>query len=352
MNGDNAGGRAILLLHRSIDAESTKPGDNYNPQQRNNIVDPGETIDAVDKLTHMAVFARVVESRSFSAAAERLQMSKSAVSKQVARLEAALGVRLLNRTTRQLSLTEAGSAVYRHCANLVAEAEAAEQVASQLHAAPRGTLRVAVPAAFGHLHVAPAIPSFLRRFPDLKVDLEMTERIVDLAEEGQDLAIRIRDEPAPTQIARRLAPLRWVVCATPGYLAQHGLPGSPAELARHNCLHYAVHEEREPWRFDSAHGPAEVAAAGDFRVNNSEAIREVVLQHHGIALLPTFVVWQDLKAGRLQHVLADCTPRTRFGSHIHASYLPSRYVSPKIRAFVDFLVEHIGAPPYWDCWDR
>lgn len=306
----------------------------------------------MDSLTYMAVFARVVEARSFSAAAARLQMSKSAVSKQVARLEAALGVRLLNRTTRQLSLTEAGAAVYRHCANLVAEAEAATLVASELHAAPRGTLRVAAPAAFGHLHLAPAIPAFLQRFPDLRVDLEMTERIVDLAEEGQDLAIRIRDEPAPTQIARRLAPLNWVVCATPHYLARHGEPRSPEDLARHNCLHYALHEEQERWRFDSADGLVDVAAEGNFRVNNSEAIRAVVLQHHGIALLPTFVVWQDLKAGRLQRVLATCTPRTRFGSHIHASYLPSRYISPKIRAFVDFLAEHIGTPPYWECWDR
>lgn len=302
----------------------------------------------MDKLNHMAVFARVVESNGFSAAAARLNLSKSAVSKQISRLEAELGVQLLNRTTRRLSLTEAGSAVYEHCARIVAEAEAAQQVASQLHALPRGTLRLAVPTAFGHLHVAPAIPAFLQRHPELRVEIEMTERVIDLAEEGHDLAIRIRDEPGPTQIARRLAPLNWVVCATPQYFAERGLPTAPAALAGHNCLHYAVRDESESWLFDTASGPIEVAVKGDLRVNNSEAIREAVLQHHGIALLPSFVVWQDLQAGRLQRILSEDRARTRFGQFIHATYLPGRYISPKIRAFVAFFSERIGSPPYWD----
>ncbi len=306
---------------------------------------------AINSVSGMIVFARVVEARSFSAAAQRMNTSKSAVSKQVARLEADLGVRLLNRSTRQLSLTEAGAAVYEHCACIVAEAEAARAVASELYSAPRGVLKVAVPAAFGHLHVAPGIPLFLQRYPDLRVELEMTERVVDLAEEGQDLAIRIRDEPGPTQIARRLAPLSWLVCATPRYFARHGMPQTPAELAGHNCLHYAARDAEAHWRFSSARGELAVAVQGNFRVNNSEAIREVVLEHHGIALLPTFVVWQDLKRGLLQRALAGYPAHTSFGSHIQATYLPSRYVSPKIRAFVDFYRERIGTPPYWDRWD-
>lgn len=310
----------------------------------------------MDKLTQMAVFARVVEANGFSAAAERLQLSKSAVSKQVARLEATLGVRLLNRSTRRISLTEAGAAVYEHCARVVAEAEAAQQVASQLHAIPRGTLRIAVPTAFGHLHVAPGIPAFVQRYPELSVEIDMTERAVDLAEEGHDLAIRIRDEPAPTHIARRLAPLCWALCATPRYFALHPLPATPAALAGHNCLHYAVRGDEEAWHFVAAAsqsdaGAIEVPVKGNFRVNNSEAIRAAVLQHHGIALLPSFVVWQDLQAGRLQRILPGWLPRTRFSSHIHASYLPGRYVSPKIRAFIDFYLERIGSPPYWDRWE-
>lgn len=305
----------------------------------------------MERLKHMAVFARVVESNGFSAAAARLKLSKSAVSKQVARLEAELGVQLLNRTTRRLSLTEAGRAVYAHCARIVAEADAAQQVASQLYALPRGTLRLAVPAAFGHLHVAPAIPAFLQRHPELRVEIEMTERIVDLAEEGLDLAIRIRDLPGPTQVARRLAPLNWAVCATPQYFEAHGRPTAPAQLAEHNCLHYAVHGERENWLFDCPEGRIEVPVSGNLRVNNSEAIRAAVLQHHGIALLPSFVVWRDLRAGRLQRILPECTARTRFGDYIHATYLSGRHVSPKIRAFIDFFAARIGSPPYWDRWD-
>lgn len=305
----------------------------------------------MDKLNHMAVFARVVEANGFSAAAARLNLSKSAVSKQVARLEAELGVQLLNRTTRRLSLTEAGTAVYEHCARIVAEAEAAQQVASQLHALPRGTLRIAVPAAFGHLHIAPGIPAFLQRHPELRVEIEMTERSVDLAEEGQDLAIRIREEPGQTQIARRLAPLNWAVCATPEYFDRHGIPLTPAELVTHNCLHYAVRDEDQIWHFDSPAGASTVAVQGNFRVNNSEAIRAAVLQHHGIALLPSFVVWQDLQAGRLRRILPEQVARARFGRFIHATYLPGRYISPKIRAFVDFFAERIGSPPYWDRWD-
>lgn len=302
----------------------------------------------MELLADMALFARVVEAKSFSGAARRLDMSKSAVSKAVARLEASLGVRLLNRTTRQLSLTEVGAAYYEHCARIVAEAEAAEQAVGQFYSAPRGTLRLVAPAAFGHLHIAPGIPALLDRYPDLRVELTMTERIVDLAEEGQDLAIRITEEPGPTLIARALAPIRWVVCATPRYLEEHGTPRGPEDLAGHNCLYYSTPGSDDPWRFRSGGGSAEVAVRGDFRVNNSEAVREVVLEHHGIALLPTFIVWRDLESGALARLLPGFEPRGSFGSHIYAVYLPNRYVSPKVRAFVEFYRERVGAPPYWD----
>ncbi|HEX9180290.1 MAG TPA: LysR family transcriptional regulator [Burkholderiales bacterium] len=302
----------------------------------------------MENLAGMAVFARVAEAKSFTEAARRLGLSKSVVSKQVARLERTLGARLLNRTTRRLSLTEAGAAFYEHCARMVAEAEAAEQAVSRLRAVPRGVLRVSSPAAFGHLHIAPAVPEFLQRFPEVVVELVMNDRMVDLAEEGYDVAIRMTDEPAPNLVARRLAPVRWAVCATKRYLQEHGQPVAPAELARHNCLYYSYMGSGNAWRFAGPEGVESVQVAGNFRVNNSEAVRQAALGHLGIALLPTFTVGPDLQAGRLQSVLPGYDPRGVFGSHVFAVYLSSRYLSPKVRAFVDVCVERFGPEPYWD----
>jgi len=302
----------------------------------------------MEHLTNMAVFARVVEAKSFSAAAKRLNTSKSAVSKQIARLEAALGARLLNRTTRQMSLTEVGEAFYEHCARMLAEADAAEQVVAQLRAAPRGQLRVSSPAAFGHLHIAPAIPLFLAHHPDLKVELVFTERPVDLAEERMDLAIQITHAPPPSVIARPLAPLRWALCATREYLEREGSPALPSDLVGRNCLSYTFDGGDDSWHLQDEHGGVTVRVGGNFRVNNGEAIREVVLAHHGIALLPRFIVWRDLDSGALQQVLPQYEPRGNFASSVYAVYLPSRYVPLKVRAFVDFFRERIGAPPYWD----
>lgn len=302
----------------------------------------------MDNLTRMAVFARVVEARSFSAAAAQLNTSKSAVSKQVARLEAELGARLLNRTTRQMSLTEVGAAFYEHCARMLAEAEAAENVVGRLRAAPRGRLRVSCPAAFGHLHVAPGIADFLSLYPDLQVDLTFAERQVDLTEERMDLVIQINRAPAPTVIARVLAPIRWVVCATREYLERAGEPQDPLELARHNCLSYTFDGGEDGWHLQGERGSHNVAVSGNFRVNNGEAIREAVLAHLGIALLPRFIVWRDLQAGALRPVLPAYEARGNFASDIHAVYLPTRYVAPKVQAFINFYRERIGTPPYWD----
>lgn len=301
----------------------------------------------MDKLTGMAVFARVAEAKSFSAAARRLGLSKSAVSKHVTRLEQALKARLLNRTTRRLNLTETGEAFYEHCARMLAEAEAAELAVSRLHAAPRGVLKVTVPAAFGHLHVAPAIPDFLARYPEVTVQIVMNDRQVDLVEEGFDVAIRLTAEPPPNTVARKLATVRWAVCAAPDYLKRHGTPRAPHDLARHNCLFYSFLEASAEWRFKSAASEARVGVAGNFTVNNSEAIREAVLKGLGVALLPTFTVGGDLREKRLRQVLADYEVRGTFGD-VYAVYLPTRYLSPKVRAFVDFFVERFAPEPYWD----
>lgn len=308
---------------------------------------------AVENLAGMAVFARVAEAKSFSGAARRLGVSKSAVSKQVARLERSLKARLINRTTRRLSLTEVGAAFYEHCARMLAEAEAAELSVSRLYAEPRGLLKVTAPAAFGHLHIAPAIPDFIERHPDVAVQIVMNDRTVDLAEEGFDVAIRMTRERAPNVVARLLAPVRWAVCAAPAYLKRHEAPRSPRDLERHNCLFYSFLdysflESSSEWRFTDNAGETAVRVAGNFTVNNSEALREAVLRGLGVALLPTFTVGADLRDGRLQQVLAEYRAHGTFGSDVYAVYLPTRYLSPKVRAFVDFFVERFAPEPYWD----
>lgn len=300
------------------------------------------------KLADMEVFAKVAEHNSFSAAARRLGVSKGAVSKQVARLERSLGARLLNRSTRRLSLTDAGHAFHEHTTRMMAEAEAAEAAVSQLRASPRGVLKLTAPAAFGRLHVAPGIPAFLARYPEVSVQIMMNDRVADLAEDGYDVAIRMMDEPAGNIVARRLAPIRWVVCATADYLALKGVPASPRDLAQHNCLFYSMLASHSDWRFRAAGGESKVRVTGNFTVNNSEALREAVLQGLGAALLPTFTVGDDIQQGRLLPLLPDYEPLGTFGTGIYAVYLPTRHVSPKVRAFVDFFLERFGPEPYWD----
>lgn len=293
----------------------------------------------MENLVGMAVFAKVAETKSFSAAAERLGLSKSAVSKHVTRLERALKARLLNRTTRRLSLTEVGATFYEHCARMLAEAEAAELAVSRLYAAPRGVVKITSPAAFGNVQVVPAIPDLIARYPELTVQIVMNDRPVDLVEEGYDVAIRVTDQPPPGVVARKLMTVRWIVCAAPAYLREHGTPRAPQELKEHNCLFYSFLESSIEWRFHSRQGDSKVRVAGNFTANNSEAIREVALKGAGIALLPSFLVNPDLADGRLKQVLAGHEVAGAVGNDVYALFLPTRYLSPKVRAFVDFFVE-------------
>ena len=282
--------------------------------------------------------------KSFSAAAERLGLSKSAVSKHVTRLKRALKARLLNRTTRRLSLTEVGATFYEHCARMLAEAEAAELAVSRLYAAPRGVVRITSPAAFGNVQVAPAIPDLIARYPELTVQIAMNDRPVDLVEEGYDVAIRVTDQPPPGVVARKLMTVCWIVCAAPAYLREHGTPRTPQELKEHNCLFYSFLESSIEWRFHSRQGDSKVRVAGNFTANNSEAIREVALKGAGIALLPSFLVNPDLADGRLKQVLAGHEVAGAVGNDVYALFLPTRYLSPKVRAFVDFFVERFQTP--------
>ena len=293
----------------------------------------------------IAVFTRVAETGSFSTAARDLGLSKSAVSKRVAALEDRLGARLINRTTRRLSLTEVGVAFYERAVRILTELEEAEQAVSRLHGEPRGTLRINMPMSFGIGHVAPALADFMARYPELRVAMELTDRRVDLIEEGVDLAIRIAELPDSSFIARRLAPARRAVCASPEYWLRHGRPRHPAELADHTCLIYTYLSAQREWRFKGPKGPVSVRVSGCLEANNGDALRDAAVAGLGVYLAPTFIVGDDLRTGRLEEVLAEYED-SRLS--VYAVYPHRQHLSAKVRAFVDFLVERFGPEPYWD----
>ena len=296
-------------------------------------------------LNLLAVFARVVEAGSFAEAARRLSSSRSAVSKSVAKLEVALGARLLNRTTRHLSLTEIGAAVAEHGGRIVEEAIGAENLVASLASEPRGVLRVSASVAFGTLHVAPALAEFLPRYPQMKVDMTITDRLVDLAEEGYDVAIYVTGQPPQHWVARKLAPIRRKLCATPEYFRQRGVPLTPTDLVVHNCLDYTRSGEQGRWRFTGPEGDISVPVNGPLHVDDDEALSQAVLGGLGMGLLPTFIIGKDIQSGKLQAVLSEYIPVER---HVYAMYLPTRHLPNKVRVFIDFLVKLIGEEPYWD----
>ena len=301
----------------------------------------------MDKLTGMAVFARVVEAGSFTAAATQLGLSKSAVSKTVAVLEDRLGARLLNRTTRRLALTEVGRAFYERCARIVAEAEEAELAVTHLQLTPRGTLRVNAPVSFGALHLGPALPAFLARYPDLRVELELSDRFVDLLEEGYDLAVRIAEALADSSlVARRITVNQMVVCASPAYWQRRGRPRVPQDLARHACVTYAYNPTPHDWPFvEGGQRPSSVRVSGPLHTNNGEAALHVALAGLAVVRLPHFICASDLAAGRLETVLDDAMPAP---NAIYALYPHSRHLSAKVRALVDFLLERFGPSCNWE----
>lgn len=296
-------------------------------------------------LNLMATFARVVEAGSFSEAARRMGSSRSAVSKAVAKLEKSLGAHLLNRTTRYLSLTEIGTAVAEHCSRILEEASEAEKLVGSLNSEARGVLRVSASVAFGTLHVAPALAQFLPRHPALKIELSITDRWVNLAEEGYDVAIHVTGEPPPNLVARPLAPVRRTLCATPDYFRRTGIPQTPADLVHHNCLDYTRSGEPGRWRFTGPEGEITVPVNGPLHVDDDEALSQAVLGGLGLGLLPTFIIGKELQHGNLQAVLSAYIPVER---QVYAMHLPTRHLPHKVRAFIDFMIAHIGEEPYWD----
>lgn len=296
-------------------------------------------------LNLMVIFAHVVNEQSFSAAARKLGVSRSSVSKAVAKLEHALGASLLNRSTRHISLTEVGRAFFEHCTRVSNEADEARQMIDSLNAQPRGVLKVAASVAFGTLHIAPAIADFMRVYPELNIDMTITDRIVDLAEEGFDVIICVASDLPQALIARKLAPIRRKLCATPEYFEEFGVPQLPQNLVNHNCLDYIHSGDKGLWRFNGPGGEVSVPVSGRLRINDDEALSQVVLGGFGLALLPTFIIGKDIQAKRLKSVLSEYIPVYQ---HVYALYLPKRNLPLKIRVLIDFLIERFGAEPYWD----
>lgn len=298
-----------------------------------------------DALQEMIVFTRVVAAGSLSAAARELGLSPALISRKLAGLEARLGVRLINRTTRSLRLTDEGASYNESCSRVLAEIDEAEAAISAGRAEPRGTLRVALPASFGHQHIAPLIPEFAARFPEVHIALSLSDRSVNLIEEGFDLAVRIAELEDSSLAARRLAPNRRVVCASPAYLARHGKPRTPQDLLKHNCI--TTNDFTGTWEYkDAENRPGTVRVTGRYACDNWEVLREWALAGLGIALKSTWDIHRHLADGSLVEV---CTEYT-FDSDvaIYAVYPHRRYLPAKTRAFIEFLAASFGPDPYWD----
>lgn len=299
----------------------------------------------MDRLDDMAIFVRVVDCKSFTQAAERLGLSKSVVSRRLTELENRLGARLLNRTTRRLSLTEVGQAFYDRAVRILADVDEAEGAVGDHLASPRGKLRINAPVSFGTLHLAPAIAGLLERFPQMEVEMDLNDRYVDLVDEGFDVAVRIGRLRDSSLIARRLAPNRRAVIGGPGYFARRGRPAAPEDLLGHNCLIYTNTPVADQWTFRVGEEIRSLKVSGCLRANNGEVLMDAVRQGIGLAIMPTFLCGPDIAAGRVETALDDCTISE---SAVYAVYPHGRHLSPKVRVFVDFLADRFGPVPYWD----
>jgi len=301
----------------------------------------------MDKLTALAAFVRVAETRSFTAAAQRLGMTASGVSRAIARLEERLGVRLVNRTTRSVSLTDDGTGFLDRCRQILAEMDDAEGALTRASLSPRGRLRIQAPPGFGRRILLPALAEFLARHPDLTVDMELSHRVVDLAEESIDAAVGIDPLGDSRMIARKLCDTTFVACASPEYLSRHGEPRTPADLAQHRCLNYVFpHTGRyREWEFEEAGARAARAPPGRLNINDVEALLEAAVAGLGIIHLSTFLAAEAVQSGRLRLVLREYAT---LGPTLSVVYLQSRHLSPRVRAFVDFLGEIVPPRPAWD----
>jgi DNA-binding transcriptional LysR family regulator len=287
----------------------------------------------LDRFHLMNLFVRIVESGSFSAVARELGMIQPTVSKQMTVLEEQLGVRLLNRTTRRLSLTEAGREYYERCQRILDEVQELEMEVSGLQNRPTGTLRVNTPVAFGHVHMLPLLLAFQRKYPGLAIELSLDDRYVDLVQEGIDVAIRFGELGDSQLVARQVGSSARVCVASPSYLAARGIPKIPADLKDHNCITYTYLFSND-WPFEGRDGPQSIKVSGDFRANSGMTIRSAALEGAGVASIPAFLVREDIETGRLVQILTQFAPAP---IRISAVYPSARLLSRKVKLFVEFM---------------
>jgi DNA-binding transcriptional LysR family regulator len=293
----------------------------------------------VDKLGSMRAFVKVVELGSFSEAGRQLRLSRSAVSKYIADLEDDLGVQLLNRTTRRASPTENGQAYFERALTILADLDAADQSVAQLQSTPRGLLRVNAPMSFGTIKLGPILADFMALYPELRIQLVLSDEQVDPIQGGLDVTLRIAELESSSLIARKITPIERVVCASPDYLNRNGTPAHPNDLRQHNCLTYGFLSTGNQWKLSGKDGDHWIQPSWTLCANNAEVLRDAAVKGCGIALLPVFMAEKELKSGALRVVLSayKAPPLT-----LYAIYPPTRHLALKVRLFIDFLVAHIS----------
>lgn len=297
----------------------------------------------MDKFQEMRVFSAVVEASSFAAAADSLSMSKAAVSRYVSELEQRLGVRLMHRTTRKLSLTPEGEVFLARCRDILASIEASEAELSTHSLTASGLLKISVPVSFGIRHLAPLWSEFLADHPQVTLDVQLSDRVIDLVDEGFDLAVRIARLPDSSLISRQLASTRLVLCAAPSYLKRRGTPTHPSELAQHDVLGYSLMAMGDQWQFTGQEGPLSVKVRPRMWTNNGDSCVAAALQGSGIQLQPTFLIDEELASGQLVEIL----PQFRSVElGIYAVYPSRKFVLPKVRAMLEFLANKLGQTPW------
>jgi DNA-binding transcriptional LysR family regulator len=299
----------------------------------------------LDRLTSMTVFANVVGEGSFAGAAKRMRLSPAAVSKHVQMLEEWLGARLLNRTTRRISLTELGASVYERSLRIIEDVEEVRTSAAESKTRPTGSLRVSAPISFGAMHLGRVVAEYLAVYPEVSVELVLDDRVVDIVEEGLDVAVRIAPLTVSNLVARRIAPSREVVCASRDYLDRRGRPTKPSDLHDHDCLDYALRASRGKWRFDGPKGEVAVKITARMTATNGQLLRDAALGGAGIVLCPTFLVGEAIRSGQLETVMPQFKPVSR---SIYAMYPSRRHLSAKVQSFVTLLAAHFGENPPWD----
>jgi DNA-binding transcriptional LysR family regulator len=299
---------------------------------------------SIDIVMSMRVFTAVVDAGSFTGAADKLDLSRGMATRYVAQLEEHLGVRLLNRTTRRVSLTEAGNDYNERATQVLIMIAEAESSVAQGISAPRGILRMSSSNAFGARHLGLAITEYLQQYPGVQVDITLNDREVDLIEEGFDLAIRVAARIDPGLVARKLARARLVACASPGYLKKHGVPKVPEDLVNHQCLTYAYISSPNEWRFRRSGVERRILVSGSLRANSGDILRNAATEDLGVMLQPDFLIFEALRERKLVRILTDWET-DELG--VFAVYPNRKFLPPKVRNFIDFLVERFGPEPYW-----